>query len=55
MNQYRIFQPHEVTYDLYLTDNVVRHCAGRVPNRFHRWTLRLMFGLRIVPRQEKSL
>lgn len=54
MNQYTIYQPPKVTHHLYVADNFVIHCTGKVPNRFHRWTLRLVFGMRIVPCQEET-
>lgn len=58
MNQnqttYRISTPPPVTYDLFLTEGFVLHCTGKVPNRFQRWAMRMVFGFVVTPRKDTT-
>ena len=49
------YKPLPVTYELKIADNFVVHCTGKVPNRFHRWTMKFVFGFIVIPRKEKTL
>ena len=42
-----VFSNPEPTYKLYLTDGFVINLNGKIPNRFHSFMLRVVFGIKI--------
>jgi len=39
----------EPTYQIWFTPHLVYSCPGKIPHPIHRWFLKLIFGIKIVP------